>query len=202
VTQVLVDSRNGSLKSPSKPVGPYYSREEASDATRSMGWVIGEIAGKGYRRLVPSPRPIEIVEKNAVRKLIDAGNIVIAAGGGGVPVLLMKNGVLNGIDGVIDKDLAAGVLARDIGAGLLLIVTDVDRVHIHHGTPDQEEIDTMAVSEAKKLMEEGHFPAGSMGPKIQAAIEFLESGGDEVIITSMRLAKRSLDGKAGTRITR
>ncbi len=202
VTQVMVDSKNGSLKNPSKPVGPYYTKEEASEAARSMGWVVGEIPGKGYRRLVPSPKPLEIVEKSAVRNLIDAGNIVIAAGGGGVPVLLVKNGVLNGIDGVIDKDLAAGVLARDIGAGLLLIVTDVDRVHVHHGTPNQKEIDTMTVSEARKLAEEGHFPAGSMGPKIQAAVDFLESGGEEVIITSIRLAKKSLDGKAGTRITR
>jgi carbamate kinase len=200
VTQVLADPKNGSLSSPSKPVGPYYPKDEAERVAKETGWIVGEIPGKGYRRLVPSPRPIEIVEKDAIRTLVDSGNIVIAAGGGGVPVLVSTNGGLNGLDGVIDKDLAAGVLARDIGADLLLIVTDVDRVHLNHGTAEEKEIETMSVSEARAYMAEGHFPSGSMGPKIGAAIEFLESGGHEVIVTSIRLARKSLDGKAGTRI--
>ena len=201
VTQVLVDARNGSLRSPSKPVGPYYAREEAELVAKEMGWTVGEIPGKGYRRLVPSPRPVEIVEKMDIKRLIDGGTIVIAAGGGGVPVLLNGNGGLTGIDGVIDKDLAAGVLARDIGADLLLIVTDVDRVHLNHGTPEEKEIETMDIPLASRYLEAGHFPAGSMGPKIEAAVRFLQSGGKEVIITSMRLARKSLDGGAGTRIT-
>ena len=200
VTQVHVDFRNGSLKSPSKPVGPYYAEEEAERVAKEMGWTVGEIPGKGYRRLVPSPRPVEIVEKDDIKRLVDGGSIVIAAGGGGVPVLLNGNGGLTGIDGVIDKDLAAGVLARDIGADLLLIVTDVDRVHLNHGTPEEKEIETMDVSEASGYLEAGHFPSGSMGPKVEAAIQFLQSGGREVIITSIRLARKSLDGGAGTKI--
>jgi len=142
------------------------------------------------------------VEKAAIKGLIDVGNIVIAAGGGGVPVLSGEGGRLDGVDGVTDKDLAAGVLARDIGAGLLLIVTDVDRVCLNYGADDQREIEEMTVAEARKHMEEGQFPPGSMGPKIQAAIDFLASGGKQVIITSIRLARRSLDGEAGTRIVR
>jgi carbamate kinase len=200
VTQVLVNPMNGSLKKPSKPVGPYYEKDEAERVAKEMGWTVGEIPGKGYRRLVPSPRPLEIVEKDAIKRLIDDGNIVIAAGGGGVPVLANGRGGLNGLDGVIDKDLAAGVLARDIGADLLLIVTDVDRVHLNHGTPQEEEIESMNLREAKEYLKAGHFPSGSMGPKIEAAIQFLESGGREVIITSIRLARRSLDGNAGTKI--
>lgn len=200
VTQVLVDGENSSLKRPAKPVGPYYEEDEAKKVAKEMDWTIREIPGKGYRRLVPSPRPLEIVEKAAIRRLVDAGNIVIAAGGGGVPVLAGKDGRLDGVDGVIDKDLAAGVLARDIGAGLLLIVTDVDRVCLNYGTENQKEIEYMTVSEASRHMEGGQFPPGSMGPKIKAAIDFLESGGKQVIITSIRLARRSLDGQAGTRI--
>ncbi len=200
VTQVLVDSKDDSLSRPTKPIGPYYTEEEAKEVAREMGWTINEIPEKGYRRLVPSPRPLEIVEKEAVRSLIDAGSIVIAAGGGGVPVIRNKNGGLDGIDGVIDKDLAAGVLARDIGAGLLLIITDVDRIFLNYRTEDQKEIDCMSTTEARKYMEEGHFPSGSMGPKVNAAIDFLQSGGKEVIVTSIRLARKSLDGEAGTRI--
>ena len=167
---------------------------------KETGWTVGEIKGKGYRRLVPSPRPVEIVEKEDIKRLIDEGSIVIAAGGGGVPVLAGRGGGLTGLDGVIDKDLAAGVLAKDIGAGLLLIVTDVDRVHLNHGTPEEKEIETMNISDARDYLESGHFPSGSMGPKIEAAVQFLESGGKEVIITSMRLARKSLDGGAGTKI--
>lgn len=200
VTQVLVDSEDDSLNRPSKPIGPYYTEEEGKRIAKEMGWTINEIPEKGYRRLVPSPKPLEIVEKDAVRRLVDAGSIVIAAGGGGVPVVTNKDGGLDGIDGVIDKDLAAGVLARDIGAGLLLIITDVDKVFLNYKTEDQKEIDCMNTTEARKYMEEGHFRSGSMRPKINAAIDFLESGGQEVIITSIRVARKSLEGEAGTRI--
>ena len=200
VTQVLVDSEDDSLNRPSKPIGPYYTEEEGKRIAKEMGWTINEIPEKGYRRLVPSPKPLEIVEKGAVRRLVDAGSIVIAAGGGGVPVVINKDGGLDGIDGVIDKDLAAGVLARDIGAGLLLIITDVDKVFLNYKTEDQKGIDCMNTTEARKYMEEGHFRSGSMRPKINAAIDFLESGGQEVIITSIRVARKSLEGEAGTRI--
>jgi carbamate kinase len=200
VTQVIVDGSNSSLVHPTKPIGPYYTQEQAESLKKETGWVIEPIPGKGYRRLVPSPRPLEIAEKNVIKSLVDGGNIVIAAGGGGVPVIVSKNGVLDGVDAVIDKDLAAGVLARDVKADLLLMVTDVDRVCLDYGTPRQKEIDEMSVSMASSYMEVGQFPAGSMGPKIQAAIDFLKSGGSEVIITSIGLARKSLDGKAGTRI--
>lgn len=200
VTQVLVDSKDDSLNRPSKPIGPYYTEKEAKKVAKEMGWTVGDIPDKGYRRLVPSPKPLEIVEKGAIRKLVDAGTIVIAAGGGGVPVVPGKNGGLDGIDGVIDKDLAAGVLARDIKAGLLLILTDVDEVYLDYGTEDEKEIDRMSATEARQYIEKGHFPSGSMGPKVNAAIDFIESGGKKVIITSIKLARKSLDGKAGTSI--
>jgi len=200
VTQVLVDSKDDSLNRPTKPIGPYYTEEEAKRVAKEMGWTVGEIPNKGYRRLVPSPRPLEIVEKGAIRNLVDAGSVVIAAGGGGVPVVPGKNGDLDGIDGVIDKDLAAGVLARDIEAGLLLILTDVDNIYLNYRTEDQKEIDHMSTTEARRYMDEGHFPSGSMGPKVNAAIDFIESGGEKVIITSIRLARKSLDGEAGTHV--
>ena len=200
-TQVIVDQHDPNLEKPSKPIGPFYNKEEAK-LLRDKGIPVREDAGRGYRRVVPSPIPLEIVEKETIRELVAQGIVVIAAGGGGIPVRLEDDGTLEGVDAIIDKDRASAVLARDIGADLLLILTDVEKVSLNYNTLFQKDLDLLTISEAKKYMEEGHFPAGSMGPKIEAAISFLEWGGDEVIIASLNRARDALDGKAGTRIVK
>lgn len=200
-TQVIVDRNDQALKKPTKPIGPFYKKEEAK-VLRDKGILIREDSGRGYRRVVPSPTPLEIVEKETIRTLVAEGVEVIAAGGGGIPVYLEADGTLEGVDAVIDKDRASAVLARDISADLLLILTYVDKVALRYNTLFQEDLDSLTVSQAKRYMEEGHFPPGSMGPKIEAAINFLEWGGGEVIIASLERAKDALEGKAGTRITK
>ena len=201
VTQVIVDKDDPSIKEPSKFIGQFYTRQEAKRLARQRGWVMKEDRAKMWRRVVPSPVPLEIVEKKTVKNLVEKGVIVIAAGGGGIPVYMEKNGALEGVDAVIDKDRASAILARDIGAELLLILTDVEKVALHFATVFQRELDELTVEEAKKYQKEGHFPAGSMGPKIEAAIQFLESGGKEVIITSIPKAYDAVKKRtAGTRI--
>ena len=201
VTQVIVDKDDPSIKEPTKFIGQFYSRKDAKRLARERGWVVKEDRAKMWRRVVPSPTPLEIVEKKTVKNLVEKGVIVIAAGGGGIPVYVEKNGALEGVDAVIDKDRASAILARDIGAELLLILTEVQKVALDFGTVFQKDLDKMTVEEAKKYMKEGHFPPGSMGPKIEAAIQFLESGGREVIITSIPKAYDAVKkGSAGTRI--
>jgi carbamate kinase len=201
VTQVIVDKNDPSIKEPSKFIGQFYAKKDAKRLAKERNWVVKEDRGKMWRRVVSSPLPLEIVEKKTIKSLVEKGVIVIAAGGGGIPVYTERNGVLEGVDAVIDKDRASAILARDIGAELLLILTEVEKVSLNFGTLLQMDLDKLTVEEAKKYKKEGHFPAGSMGPKIEAAVQFLESGGKEVIITSIPKAYDAVKKRtAGTRI--
>lgn len=200
ITQVRVDRTDPSIKHPTKFIGQFYTEAEAREQARLRHWVVKKDSNRGWRRVVPSPIPLEIVEKNTIKQLVHSSIIVIAAGGGGIPVYVEEDGTFEGVDAVIDKDRASAVLARDIQAELLLILTAVDQVAINFGRLDQQFLDKLTTREAKKYLAEGHFPAGSMGPKIEAAVQFLESGGKEVIITSIPKAYEAVQGTAGTRI--
>ncbi len=200
VTQVLVDERDPAFRRPTKPIGPFYTQERARILAKEKGWTVVEDAGRGYRRVVPSPKPLEIVEIEAIRKLVREGAIVIAAGGGGIPVSRQWDGTLHGVEAVIDKDLASSLLGRLLGMEALVIVTSVERVATNFGGPDQREIVNTTASELEPLLAAGHFPPGSMGPKIQAAIEFVRGGGRSVSITSPEKIREALEGRAGTRV--
>lgn len=199
VTQVVVDPADSAFAHPTKPIGPFYDRAEAEIRTREDRWMMVEDAGRGWRRVVPAPEPLEIVETPVIRALVDQGIIVVAVGGGGVPVV-RREARYEGVEAVVDKDLATAVLARDLRANLLLMSTAVEQVTLHHGTPAQRPIDTMSADDARRYLAEGHFAAGSMGPKIVAAIRFLEAGGEAVIITAPWALGAALAGQAGTRI--
>ena len=200
VTQVLVDRNDAAFQNPSKPIGGFMEEDEAKERAAKEGWAVVEDAGRGWRRVVPSPLPQEIIELDAVRELLDAGIVTITVGGGGIPVIRNEEGNLEGVAAVIDKDYASSLLARSIGADLFLISTAVEKVYLNFNKPDQQAIDVMTVAEAKKYMEEGHFAKGSMLPKIQAIIMFLEAGGKEAIITDPENIARALRGETGTRI--
>jgi len=201
VTQVVVGRDDPAFANPTKPVGPFYREEEAKALEREKGYHVREDAGRGWRRVVPSPDPIEIAEKEAIRKLVDARAIVIASGGGGIPVV-REGGALAGVDAVIDKDLAGERLAADVGASIFMILTDVDQVKLNYKTPQETGLARMTLAEAKRYHAEGHFAKGSMEPKVRAAIRFVEAGGKRAIITSLHRALEALDGRAGTTITR
>ncbi|WP_232663347.1 carbamate kinase [Pseudonocardia sp. TRM90224] len=196
ITHVVVDESDPAFARPTKPVGPFMSADEAKQRSDELGWVVAEDAGRGYRRLVPSPQPREIVELEAVTALVERGQIVIAAGGGGVPVVV-DGGAYRGVDAVIDKDIAAQRLATALGAEALVLVTDVARVALDHGTEHERPIEVMSVDEAQAHADDGQFPEGSMGPKVRAAIQFLRAGGRTAVITNAALAGTSL-GPSGT----
>jgi carbamate kinase len=200
VTQVIIDEKDPDSYVARKPIGPYFDKKKASLFEKKKQWDMYEDAGRGYRRLVRSPVPRAIVEKSTIRRLVEEGNIVIASGGGGIPVFVQKDGTYEGFDAVIDKDLAAAILARDIAADILFILTNVNKVAINFQQPDQYFLDTVTVSELMKFLHEGHFRPGSMKPKIQAAINFLRSGGTKVVITSIDGMKDALAEKEGTTI--
>ncbi|MCS7368374.1 MAG: carbamate kinase [archaeon GBS-70-058] len=203
ITQVEVDKNDPAFKNPTKPIGPFYNEKEAEEKIR-MGMIMRKVKvgeGKTYRRVVPSPEPIRILEGKVIKKLVDEGVIVIASGGGGIPVTL-ENDEYTGVEAVIDKDLASEKLAEIINADILLILTDVEKVKLNFGKPDEVDIDEMTIEEAKRYYDDGHFPPGSMGPKIQACIRFIEWGGELAIITSLEKAAEALEGKTGTRIYR
>ncbi len=200
VTQVVVDRNDPSFQNPTKPIGGFMTEEEARRRAQEEGWTVVEDAGRGWRRVVASPLPQRIVELDAVKQLLDVGIVTITVGGGGIPVIEDEEGNLKGVAAVIDKDYAASLLARSIGAELFLISTAVEKVYLNFNKPDQRPIDVMTVSEAKRYMAEGHFAKGSMLPKIQAIIWFLEAGGKEAIITSPENIARALRGETGTRI--
>lgn len=198
LTQVLVDEACSSFGSPTKPIGVYYP-EKRAQAMISQG--IRMIHDKkGYRRVVPSPEPVQIVEEEIIVKLVQEGAVVIAAGGGGIPVI-RKNGSFAGVEAVIDKDLTGSLLASAVGAEVFLILTDVERVSLNYGKDNQIDLDEMTVREAQRYIKEGHFGKGSMEPKVLAALRFIKKGGKKAVITSLDMALPALDGKAGTRIT-
>jgi len=200
VTQVVVDRNDPSFRNPTKPIGGFMTEEEARRREREEGWTVVEDAGRGWRRVVASPMPQRIVELDAVRLMLDAGIITITVGGGGIPVIEDENGNLKGVAAVIDKDYAASLLARSIGADLFLISTAVEKVYLNFNKPDRRPIDVMTVSEAKRYIAEGHFARGSMLPKIEAIVWFLEASGKEAIITNPENIARALRGETGTRI--
>lgn len=201
VTQVLVDTADSAFANPTKPIGSYYGATEAASMMSEKGWVMVEDKARGgFRRVVPSPSPLRIVEKEAIASLLSAGFLVVASGGGGIPVV-EKDGLLIGVEAVIDKDLAGERLAQDIGADTLMILTDVAQAALHFHSPKQVNLGSITLSQARQYSEEGHFKAGSMGPKMMAAIKFLENGGTRSIITALDLALDALAGKAGTIIT-
>ncbi len=202
LTQVIVDRHDQAFSNPTKPIGPFYGKEEAERLRRENGWSIVEDSHRGYRRVVASPNPREIVEIRAVKNLLDAGNVVIAAGGGGIPVIVKDDGNLEGVDVVIDKDLASGVLARDVKAGCLMMLTGVEHASLNFKRPDEQPLGRISLQDARKYLQEGHFAPGSMGPKIQAAINFLDWGGEAAIITSIGKAKEAFGGVTGTRIVK
>ena len=204
ITQVLVDMNDPAFKNPTKPIGPLFTENEIKEIASMLNYQYKKVSVKnleGYRLVVPSPKPIKIIEENVIRNLVEDNVIVIAGGGGGIPVIL-KNGKYEGVDAVIDKDLTAELLARIIKAELLLIVTNVEKVKINFRKPNEKDLDTIKLNEAIKYMEEGHFEEGSMKPKIQACINFLEGGGEIAIITSMEKILEAIEGKAGTRIVK
>jgi carbamate kinase len=218
VTQTVVSPDDPAFRSPTKPVGPFYKEAEAQALSRDRGWKMADVGKRRFRRVVASPEPLEIVEKGMVRRLMRQGTVVVAAGGGGIPVV-RKDGGLAGVEAVVDKDLASATLARDVGADTLIILTDIEKVAVHFGTPEQRFLDRMTVSEARRFLREGHFPPGTMGPKIEAAIRFLsprkepalenfaEAGPGpartqlKVIITSLKGAGDAALGRTGTVIT-
>lgn len=200
VTQCVVDEQDPSFNEPSKPIGPFMTEEEARQHERDDDWVVGEDAGRGWRRLVPSPEPLEIVELPAIRTLLDSGTLVIAAGGGGIPVVYRPDGELRPRPAVIDKDAASCLLACELGASIFIISTDVDKVALNFGTTEQIELDRLTAAECREHLAAGHFAAGSMQPKIESALKFLEQGGDEVIITQPHNLQADLGEIYGTHI--
>lgn len=199
VTQVVVDARDPAFRNPTKPIGPFYRVEEALERRQQLGWAMVEDSGRGWRRVVASPLPREIVELHAIRSCLGAGAVVIAAGGGGIPVV-RRHGRLEGVEAVIDKDRASALLAARLHADLLLFSTGVERVALQFGRPDAISLERMSCEEARRHLQEGEFPPGSMGPKIEAALEFLQGGGRRAIVTSPERIAAALRGAAGTEI--
>lgn len=202
ITQTLVDRHDPAFADPSKPIGSHMDEQTAQRLARRQGWIVKEDAGRGWRRVVPSPMPKTIVELAAIKALAHAGFVVIACGGGGIPVVEDDEGNLSGVEAVIDKDLASSLLARGIGADLLMVSTGVEKVAIDFNKPTQRWLDRMTLAEAKKLYADNQFDRGSMGPKIQAAIEFIEGGGQTGLITNPENIGRAMAGQTGTFIVR
>ena len=204
ITQVLVDPNDTAFENPTKPIGMFYSKEEAMEIEKEKGYQFVEDSGRGYRRVVPSPKPIDIIEKKVIEQLVDNDNIVIAVGGGGIPVIKTdKIELLEGVEAVIDKDRSASLLAKEIGADILLILTAVDKVYLNYNTDKQISLDTITVSEAEEYINEGHFAKGSMLPKVEACMDFVKDSDDKIaIISSLEKANDAINGNTGTVIKR
>ena len=201
VTQTLVSADDPAMQHPSKPIGPFYSKADAEDKRRQLGWSIVEDAARGYRRVVPSPEPVEIVELDAIRSLVEKGALVVSVGGGGVPVV-SDHGELHGVEAVIDKDRASALLAAELGVDSFIISTDTDYVYLNYKKPGQTPLTLVTAEEMKKHLLDGHFPPGNMGPKVESVLRFLESGGREAVITSFEHLCEAVMGSAGTHIVR
>jgi carbamate kinase len=199
VTQVVVRKDDPAFRNPTKPIGPFFSEGRARRLAAARGWHVVEDAGRGWRRVVASPQPVEVVEVDEIAGMLEAGEVVVACGGGGIPVARV-DGELVGVDAVIDKDFAAALLAALVGASHLLLITGVERVALDFGTPQERWLDRITVSEARAHLADGQFPPGSMGPKVEAAIRFVEGGGREAVITSLERAAEALAGDVGTRV--
>lgn len=200
LTEVEVDPNDVAFKRPTKPVGPFFTRYRAETLSRDLGWTMREDSGRGWRKVVPSPRPLHILNRNAIRALVGASDVVIAAGGGGIPVVRGRDNQWRGIEAVIDKDYASALLAAELDASLYIILTGVAQVAVDFNKPSQRFIDRMSVAEAEKHLADGQFPPGSMGPKIEAAVDFVKRSGQEVLITDIDHLREGLDGTAGTRV--
>lgn len=201
-TQVLVNPDDPAFEKPTKPIGPSYSAWRARELMKAHGWHMVEDSGRGWRQVVPSPRPVDILDLHGVETLLEADHLVIAGGGGGVPMALHQSGEIGGVSGVVDKDLTAALFANHLGADLLIFLTAVEQVSTHFGTSKQKDIGKTDRAEIRQLLDDGHFPDGSMGPKVEAALEFLDDGGACAVITSAKKLAAALADRAGTRITR
>jgi carbamate kinase len=200
LTEVEVDANDVAFKRPTKPIGPFFTRYRAEALTRDYGWTMREDAGRGWRKVVPSPKPMRVMNTALIEILLHSTEVIIAAGGGGIPVVRGRDGQWRGIEAVIDKDLASALLARELHADLYIILTGVPTVAIDFGKPTERQIERMSVAEAEKYRAEGQFPAGSMEPKIEAAVSFVKATGKEVLITDVDHLREALDGKGGTTI--
>jgi carbamate kinase len=199
ITQTLVEENDPAFQKPTKPIGPFYKEDQARERMAKDGWKMVEDAGRGWRRVVPSPNPVRIIESHVIKRLVQDDVIVIAAGGGGVPVVRNDSGELHGVAAVIDKDYASALLAKEIGADLFVISTAVDRVYLNYGKPDQKALSRLTTDEAERYLKEGHFAAGSMKPKVEACLRFLRTGGKEALITCPEAIEDALAGRSGTR---
>jgi carbamate kinase len=200
LTQCVVSADDPAMQHPTKPIGPFYSKSDAEERKRALGWQIVEDAARGYRRVVPSPDPTEIVELEVIRDLVEAGALVVACGGGGIPVIRDSEGMLHGVEAVIDKDRASALLAAQLGVDMFAISTDTDYVYLDYKRPSQKPLTKVTAGELEVRLREGHFPAGNMGPKVESVLRFLSRGGREAVITSFEHMLDAVKGKAGTHI--
>jgi carbamate kinase len=200
LTEVEVDANDVAFKRPTKPIGPFFTRYRAEALERDLGWTMREDAGRGWRHVVPSPRPLRILNVDTIARMLETASVVIAAGGGGIPVVRGRDGQWRGIEAVIDKDYASARLAADLDADLFVILTGVPKVAIDFGKPTQRFLEQMTIAEAEKHMADGQFPAGSMGPKIESAIQFVRAAKKQVLITDVDVLREALEGKDGTLI--
>jgi carbamate kinase len=198
LTEVEVDPTDPAFKRPTKPIGPFFTRYRAEALERDLGWTMREDSGRGWRHVVPSPRPLRILNVGAIRRTLEEAAVVIAAGGGGIPVVRGRDGQWRGIEAVIDKDFASSLLARELNAEIFIILTGVAKVAVDFGKPTQRPLDRLTVSEAEKFIADGQFPPGSMGPKIEAAVQFVKASGRQVLITDVEHLREAVGGNEGT----
>lgn len=200
LTEVEVDATDPAFKRPTKPIGPFFTRYRAEALERDLGWTMKEDSGRGWRHVVPSPKPLRIMNINTIEHMLDAAAVIVAAGGGGIPVVKGRDGQWRGIEAVIDKDYASALLAANLKADLFIILTGVERVSLDYNKPTQRAVERMTVAEAEGHLADGQFPAGSMGPKIESALQFVKASGQQVLITDVEVLHEALEGKNGTLI--